>query len=334
MKSIKRVLLTEPIHPDGLSILENCSLIKVVEAENIKPKTLIKAIKGVHGVIVRTAVLNKEILSAGKELEIVSRHGVGCDNLDVEYLSNRNLPVAIASGANAMSVAEHTIGLMLATAREFPAQNELVKMGKWRERGRYSAVDLHGSKVLILGFGRVGKLVASRCMAFGMDVVVADINLDYEKVSSIGCKGVSDFRQELPGVDFLTLHVPLDSSTRHIIGKRELLRMKKGSILINCARGGVVDETALLASLISGQIRMAGLDVMAVEPPDSNNPLLSRDDVLLTPHTGAGARSAIIAMAKMSAQNIVDAFFGNLRSSFVFNYHQLDQSALRTKILI
>ena len=320
---MKRVLVTEPIHPNGMAILEACPDIEIVRINDTDPSTLIKAVKDVEGIVVRTAIFTTEILQAATKLEVISRHGVGCDNIDVAHLSARGVPVAIASGANARSVAEHTLGFMISTARELTAQNDLVKSGRWADRNNFRAVDLHGSKIVILGFGRVGRKVAPLCKAFGMDVVVVDVALDHDLAKSMGCRGVEDFRPELHDADFLTLHVPLDDSTHHIIGKAELAQMKAGAILINCARGGVVDDDALFESLESGHLRAAALDVMHTEPPRPDHPLLHRDDVILTPHNGAGAMSAIIGMAEMAAQNVVDQFAGKLRDDCTFNLRDL-----------
>ena len=172
---MKRVLVTEPIHPNGMAILEACPDIEIVRIDDTDPSTLIKAVKDVEGIVVRTAIFTTEILQAATKLEVISRHGVGCDNIDVAHLSARGVPVAIASGANARSVAEHTLGFMISTARELTAQNDLVKSGRWADRNNFRAVDLHGSKIVILGFGRVGRKVAPLCKAFGMDVVVVAV---------------------------------------------------------------------------------------------------------------------------------------------------------------
>lgn len=323
---MKRVLITEHMHERGYDILNACSDIEIVRINNIEPETLSEAVKDADAIIARSALLTSDILKGAEKLQVVSRHGVGCDSIDVAHLSSRNIPVAIASGANARSVAEHTMGLMLAAARELPLLDNLVKAGRWSERNNYRACDLHSAKIVILGFGRVGKLVAPLCKAFGMEVVVADIKLDASLAAEMGCKGVVDFRPELADADFLTLHVPLDDSTRHIISTDELAEMKPGSILVNCARGGVVDDDALLRALESGHLRGAALDVMNAEPPAPDHPLILRSDVVMNPHNGAGAMSAAIAMAEMSAQNVIDQFNGVLRDDCTFNLEALKTS--------
>jgi len=323
---MKRVLVTEHMHECGDEILNASPDIEILRADNIEPDTLKEAVKGVDAIIARSAMLTSDILEGAENLQVVSRHGVGCDNIDVAYLTSRNIPVAIASGANARSVAEHTMGLMLSAARELSLLDNLVKAGRWSERNNYRACDLFGAKIVILGFGRVGKLVAPLCKAFGMEVVVADIKLDAELAIKLGCKGVEDFRPELADADFLSLHVPLDDSTRHIISTDELAVLKPGSIVVNCARGGVVNDEALLKALESGHLRGAALDVMSTEPPAPDDPLMLRSDVVMNPHNGAGAMSAAIAMAEMSAQNVIDTFNGVLRDDCTFNLEALRSS--------
>lgn len=323
---MKRVLITEPMHEIGDEILNASPDIEIVRADNIEPDTLKEAVKGVDAIIARSAQLTSDILEGAENLQVVSRHGVGCDSIDVAYLTSRKIPVAIASGANARSVAEHTMGLMLSAARELPLLDNLVKAGRWSERNNYRACDLFGAKIVILGFGRIGKLVAPLCKAFGMQVVVADIKLDNELADKLGCKGVEDFRPELADADFLSLHVPLDDSTRHIISTDELNAMKPGGIVVNCARGGIVDDEALLKALEVGHLRGAALDVMTTEPPAPDHPLMLRSDVVMNPHNGAGAMSAAIAMAEMSAQNVIDTFNGVLREDCTFNLEGLRAS--------
>ena len=319
----KRILVTEELHPRGIAILEAAKNVEIVRINNVEHETLRNAVQDVDGVVVRSAILTADILELAPRLKVVSRHGVGCDNIDVEHLSSRGIPMAIAAGANALSVAEHTLGLMLSCARDLVQQDELVKNGRWSERGKFGARDLYGAKVVVLGFGRVGRRVTPLLKAMGMDVVVADIQLDKALAKEMGCRGVMDFRPELAGADFLTLHVPLDDSTRHIISNAELAAMNKGGIVINCARGGVVDNNALIDALEAGHIRAAGVDVMPVEPPEPNHPLILRKDVVMTPHNGAGAVSARIAMSEMAAQNALDALDGTLADECIFNIGSL-----------
>lgn len=321
---MKRVLVTETMHACAFDILGARDDIEVVNLKgDIRPETLIANMPGVHAIAVRSAHLTAEILSHANDLEVVSRHGVGCDLIDVEYLSGRGIPVAIASGANSRSVAEHTLSLMLATARELPAQDAMAKSGNWKNRNDFQLRDLMGATVLIVGFGRIGRLVAPLCKAFGMNVIAADIAPDFALAEEMGIKLITDFREALPDADFVTLHVPLDTATRHLVSETELAAMKDGVILINCARGGIVDDDAMLAALDSGKVFAAGIDVLDREPPEPDHPVLKRNDVIVTPHNGAASVSSSIAMARMSAENILDCFDGQLKDEMVFNLSAL-----------
>ncbi len=320
---MKRVLLTEPLLPSGMALLEARPDIEIVMAEDTSPETLSKAVKGVHGIGVRVAVMRADVFACADKLEVVSRHGVGCDRLDMAHLNERGIPVMIASGANAQSVAEHTMGLLLAAARGLVAQDKDIREDWFKERLERLSVDLSGATMLIVGFGRTGRKTAPLARAFGMDVIVADIALDEVLAKKMGCRGVADFRPELPKADVLCLHVPLDETTDKFISSGEFAAMKDGAILINCARGGVVDEAAMIAALDSGKLFAAGLDVFSVEPAPADNPLFSRTDVVLSAHTAAGSKNSMELSAQMTAQNLLDFFDGKPRDDCIFNREEI-----------
>ena len=320
---MKRVLVTEPMHDDGMSLLYDRDDVEVVVAPDVQPDTLAALMPGVHGIAVRVAKFPAELLALAPDLEVISRHGVGCDNLDVAHLSERGVPVAIANGANSSSVAEHTMAMALTMARRLPAVDAAVRTDNWQARSQLLAHDLEDAVMLVVGFGRIGRKVAPRAKAFGMEVIVADIALDRALADSVGCEGIVDFREALPKTDIVTFHIPLDDMNRNIMSTGEFEMMKPGGMLINCARGGIVDEAAMLAALESGHLRAAGLDVFSDEPLSFDDPVLAaltkRDDVILAPHTGAASHGAMRAMAVMAAQNILDCFDGVLVPENVFN---------------
>ncbi len=315
----KRVLITEPIHPVGVELLANRPDIEVIRALDTDPAALRSLVRDVHGILARATHLPASILSRANHLEIVSRHGVGCDSVDVSHCTERGIPVAIASGANSRSVAEHTLMFMFAVARQIRALDAMVRGNRWRDRDSLRAIDLFGSKLLVVGFGRIGKIVAETCCALGMEVTVADIALDRARAEDLGVGMVEDFRDALAGADFVSLHVPLDNITRRLIGDAEFGAMKPGAILINCARGGIVDEAALIRALDSGRLGGAGIDVLDSEPPAPDHPLFGREDVLLAPHNGAASIFSAQEMSRMAGQNIIDFFDGRLHSDRVFN---------------
>lgn len=320
---MKRVLVTEPLHETGMALLEARPDIEIVMAADDSPETLSQAVEGVHGIAVRVCRLPSEILSRATELEVVSRHGVGCDRLDMAHLNARGIPVMIASGANAASVAEHTMGLLLATARDLVRQDRDIRKQWFHNRLTRLSTDLTGATMLILGFGRVGRKLAPLARAFGMEVIVADIALDEALAKDMGCRGVTDFRPELGRADVLSIHIPLDESTSNLVSREEFAAMKDGSILINCARGGVVDEAAMIAALDSGKLFAAGLDVFSTEPAPDNHPLFARNDVVLSPHTAAGSHDSMTMSARMTTQNLLDYFDGKPRRDCIFNREEL-----------
>lgn len=324
---MKRVLVTEPIHEDGIALFGARPGIDVIRAEDASAETLAGLMPGVHGVAVRTAKMSRELLSLSNDLQVVSRHGVGCDNVDVAHLSERGIPVAIAAGANSTSVAELTFAMMLTLSRRLRELDNAVRTDDFGARSTLLATELEGASILIVGFGRIGKKVAARCRAFGMNVTVADIDLDRETAERLECRAVEDFRPELANADFLSVHVPLDEVTRHLVSDAAFDALKPGAVLINCARGGVVDEAALVRALESGNLAGAGLDVFSSEPPPADDPvfqrLLARQDVVLAPHAGAASAGAMRAMATMAAQNILDCFDGALKPECTFNHKEL-----------
>ena len=324
---MKRVLVTEPIHKDGIDILSSRDDLEVIRADNADPATLARLIPGVHGIAVRTAKMSANLLSLSKDLQVVSRHGVGCDNVDVAHLNQRRIPLAVAAGANSTSVAELTFAMMLTLTRRLRDLDQAVRANNFGARSKLLSLELEGANLLIVGFGRIGRKVAARARAFGMNVTISDIALDHAAANELGCKAVEDFRLELPDADILSVHVPLDASTFHLVSNEVLSQMKPGAVLLNCARGGVVDEAALLKVLENGRLGGAGLDVFSIEPPPVDDSvfsrLLARKDVVLAPHAGAASTGAMRAMAIMAAQNILDCFDGVLKPDFTFNLKAL-----------
>lgn len=315
---MKRVVVTEKIHPDGMALLESREDIQLQVLDGDSAR-LQDALVDAHAVLVRTMNLDEGTLTNARQLQIVSRHGVGCDNIPVKLLSDRNIPVAIAVDSNTTSVVEHVMMMMLALNKEAIRYDALTRSGGFSERGKYPTSELFGKHVLIVGFGRIGKRIAPVCKAFGMKVTVADIKLDSDYAESLGCTAVEDFRSVLPGADYVTLHVPLDQSTRNLIGPNELGAMPSHSILINCARGGVVDEYAVATALKENRLSAFGCDVFSVEPPAMDNPLLTSPRSIVTPHNAAGPAESMQRMATYAAQNILDHFDGHLTREFVFN---------------
>lgn len=315
---MKKVVVTEKLHEHGMALLSARKDINAIYADGDKNRVLAE-LPGAQAILVRTMTLTAQDLESAQQLEVVSRHGVGCDNIAVQHCSDRSIPVAIATDSNTVSVVEHVLMMMLALNKRAFQYDEITRSGRFSERSQHFTSELHGKHVLIVGFGRIGKRLAPVCRAFGMRVTVADIALDHEYAAKIGVETVEDFTTLLPVIDYLTVHVPLDNSTHGMIGAAEFAALPSHAIVINCARGGVVNETALADAIHQKQIAATGADVFEVEPPAPDNPLLNLPRSVLTPHNAAGTAESLSRMATFSAQNILDAFDGNLTRERLIN---------------
>jgi D-3-phosphoglycerate dehydrogenase len=259
------------------------------------------------------------MIEAAPNLEIVSRHGVGVDTIDVEAATEHGVVVATVGLANAPSVVEHTLALMLSLAKRLPEFDRAVRDGDYQRRMKLDAQDIAGRTVLIIGLGRIGSRLAKALNALGMKCLGVDPAYSPAQIEAMGCEPVADLRTALPRADFVTLHCPLQDDTRNLIGAPELALMKPTASLINCARGGIVDEAALLDALNSRRIMGAGLDVQVDEPPKPDDPLLKCDRLILTPHSAATTAEGMVRMATTVAQNVLDFFDGRLPESHVVN---------------
>jgi len=319
---MKHVVVTEKIHQDGIDLLRARSDVKLTWLDGDMAE-IAPAVASADAVLVRTVVLDEAVLAAATKLQVVSRHGVGCDNVDVAHLTSRGIPMAIAATANSTSVVEHVMMMLLFLTKRAAQYDQLTRNGGFHERGKHHTSELSGKHILIVGFGRIGRKLAPVCRAFGMRVTVADIKLDRELAASMGCDAVEDFRPCLPDVDFVSVHVPLDDSTRNLFAAAELDAMPSHSMLINCARGGVVDEAALAVAINGGSIAATGSDVFSVEPPAADNPLLNLPNSIYTPHNAATTAEGFRRMATEAAQNILDCFDGKLSAQYTFNAEAL-----------
>ena len=291
-------------------------------------RPLRSAIVDAHAVVVRTGAIDRALIDAAPELEIVSRHGVGYDAVDVEALTERGIPLTIAAGSNSDSVAEHAMFMILALAKNGLTHDRATREGAFQIRNEISAVEISEKNLLVIGFGNTGRRVASRAQAFGMSVYAYDPYVDGGAVGAAGCTLVDDFHDVLPEMDVVTIHTPFTRETEGMVGEAELGAMKSSAFIVNTARGGIIDEPALAAALERGAIAGAGLDVFVEEPvpPRSNNPLLQFDNVIVSPHTAGVSREAAVRTATMSVQNVIDFFDGRLDPDMVVNRDVLDHA--------
>jgi len=296
-----KVYLGEVIHPAAVALLEKNA--EVVRPKDHSRKAYLEALKDVDGMVARKVHVGAEEMNQAPRMKIIARHGVGLDSVDLEEATRRGILVTNTPGANRESVAELAITFMLSLARRVPqAQKAMATMPKG-DIGIFTAllkqynltgVDLEGKPLGIIGTGRIGSSVARKCIAaFEMTVQGYDPYVSADVMKSFGVQKVERLEEMLPKIDFLTVHCPLNGETKGMVGKRELAQMKKGAYVINTARGGIVNEKALLEALNSGHIAAAALDVWEIEPPDPKDPLLNHPQLLGTPHYGGTTEESL-----------------------------------------
>ena len=305
-----KIAIVGQIHQKGVDVLQEHGL-KSVEVTNTDEENLIKNLSDVDGVILRTANISNNVLEKCPNIKIISRHGVGYDNVDINHLNQNKIALSITGSANAISVSEHVMAFFLQLTKIINLSDRLTRKGKFEDRGDLpDFFELYQKKVLILGFGRIGQAVAKRCLGFEMDVYVYDPFVDVATIKSQNCCAISK-EEGLKKADYVSVHLPLNNDTRGFIGSEEFKNMKSNVILVNTARGGIVDEKSLFDALNKKQISGAGLDVFEKEPPDIQHPLFSLSNVILTPHNAALSLECRIRMAIESCENVA-FYLGNI----------------------
>jgi len=314
LKSSKHVLLPQPIEAEAAVALEQAG-VDIVLAEDPSPETVGPLLNGVQGLILRTGIkITRDLMDLARDLQVVSRTGGGLDNVDVDAATQKNIIVTSNLGVNTSSVVEHALALMLALAKQIPIMDRAVRNENFKIRYKNLPRDLRGKTLGLLGFGRIGSELGRSCRElFDMQVISHDPYVS-ETVRAAN-KGRVEFvkREELfDRSDVLSLHVPLTATTRHAVGQQELALMKSSAIVINTARGPIVDQSALLSALQNRQIAGAGLDVFEQEPVAGDNPLLGLDNIILTPHSAALTRECVIRMALEAVKCTLEVFSGRV----------------------
>lgn len=315
----KKILIPQPLQADGMALLTARKDVELVVLDSDSEAALLGAVRDVHAIIVRMARINRTVIGAAPALEIVSRHGVGYETIDVGALSARKIPLALAVHSNMVSVAEHVMFMLLALMKEGMRYDALTRRGDWRGRVAPMGTDLAGRNLLVVGFGRTGSRVARRALAFDMQVHVSDPFIDQAVIAKAGCVPVPDLRRALPQMDAVSTNCPLTQTTRHLFSSAEFDLMKPTAVIVNCARGGILDEAALHAALSGGKIRAAGLDVFDTEPAPTGHPLFSLPNLIVSPHIAGVTQEALVRMSTQSAQNVLDRFDGRLDPETVVN---------------
>ena len=299
-----KIFVADDVSESGLQPLREAKF-EVQKRTGLSKDELIAALKDFEGLIVRSETkVTNEILEGASSLRVIGRAGVGVDNIDVPAATMRGVVVMNAPDGNTITTAEHTIALLISLARSIPQANSSLKSGRW-ERKKFIGVELQGKTLGIVGLGRIGRVVASRARAMGMTIVAYDPFIAQEQARDLEIE-LATLDEVYSRADFLTVHTPLTAETRGIINSEVLAKMKPGARIINCARGGLVDENALYEAIKNGTIAGAALDVFSQEPPPSDHPLLGLDQVIVTPHLGASTTEAQEGVALTVAEQMRD----------------------------
>lgn len=307
-KETFKVLVCDDLSEEGLSLFKAEKNLNVVVKLKMPLDELKKEIADADACVVRSGTqITAEVIAAAKKLKAIGRAGVGLDNVDVEAASKKGIVVINTPGGNTISAAEHTFCLIMAMARNITRANDSMKKGEW-ERKKFTGVELYDKTLGVLGLGRIGGEVAKRAQAFGMKVIAYDPFLRAEKALQIGVEVVT-LDELYKRADFITLHMPLTAENRNMISEKEIAKMKKSVRIVNCARGGLIDEVALAKAIEAGRIAGAAIDVFETEPPKDYT-LAKLPNIIATPHLGASTEEAQIAVAVDVAQSIIDYLCG------------------------
>ena len=281
-----KIGLVGSIHELGWEVLRSQGH-SIIEVTDVSANNLKKELADVSGIVLRTAQMPNEVIDACPDLQIIARHGVGYDNVDLNYLNKKKIALGVTGTANAVSVAEHVMTFFLQLTKNIHLSDELTRKGKFQEKGNLpSFFELYQKNVLILGFGRIGQAVAKRCLGFEMNVYVYDPYVSKDTIEKMGCHSIS-IKDSLKLADFVSIHLPLNEVTKNFINAKSLQEMKDSCVIVNTARGGIINEQDLYQALKDKKLRAAGLDVYEQEPPPSDHPLFDLSNVLLTPHNAA-----------------------------------------------
>ena len=315
MPEKKKILVIQNIHQEGINLLKGNSSYEFEIFDEIN-EDLKRKIVDCDAISIRTAKLPSEIISSAKKLQVISRHGVGYDNIDLKSTKEIGATLTITATANAVAVAEHVMFMLLNISKRKNMYDSSVKSGRFHERNELpKTIELWNKNILIAGFGRIGQCLIKRCKGFEMNIFVYDPFVPKEVIEKFGGKKVENLTETIKEMDAISLHVPLNKDTEGLIDYDLLKTMKRNSIIINAARGGIINEIDLNKALNENLIFGAGLDVFKIEPPDENNPLLKNEKVFLSPHTAAFTEECMIRMGKETIQNIIDFFDKKLDKS-------------------
>ncbi len=310
---LMKVLVSDSLAEEGVSRLKTGADVDVIT--NLTPEELINKIKDYDALVIRSGTkVTADVINAAEKLKVIGRAGVGIDNVDVEAATKKGIIVLNTPGGNTISAAEHTIAMMLALARNIPQANAALHKGEWN-RKKYTGVEFYNKTLGVVGLGRVGAEVASRMKSFGMQIIAYDPFVTEEKAKQMGLT-LASLEDVLKAGDFITVHTPLTSETRNLIDEDEFKIMKSGVRIVNCARGGIINEAALARAVEEGKVAGAAVDVFTKEPP-TGNPLVGPEKIIVTPHLGASTTEAQVNVAVAVADQILNIAKGGLPTNAI-----------------
>ncbi|MEJ0018351.1 MAG: hydroxyacid dehydrogenase [Acetobacteraceae bacterium] len=321
----KKVMLPHTMGESGVSLIKARDDIEtVIYPADIGQAEFLPMLADVSGIALSGTPYRQAAMDASPVMEVVARIGVGYDAVEVPALTARRVPLMVAGTANSTSVAEHAFHMMMALAKRNVALDAMVRNGAWADRHGGLPMEMSGKTVLIVGFGRIGIRQARRCLGFDMTVLIYDPYVPAATIAAAGCEPVTDLDAALPRADFVSIHCPKNPETIGLFNAARFARMKRGALIVNTARGGIIDEPALYDALTSGHIAGAGLDVFDLEPTPVNNTLLQLDTVIASPHMAGVTTESVAAMARVTAENILSVLDGRPNRDNAINREVLD----------
>ena len=313
-----KIAVIEEIHKDGLNLLDSHPDFEYELITDVSESNLIKKLPNFDACTLRVSKLDEKILKHCNKLKAISRHGVGFDNVDLDYIKKNNISLLITATANAVAVAEHVISMFLSISKSISKYDEEVRKGNFKlNADKIQTFELLNKNILIAGFGRIGKKLISRCLAFDAKVYIYDPYVDEKIIKEFGGIKVDKIEIGLKNADYVSLHMPLTNETKNLINYSVLKTMKKNSIIINTARGGIINEQELDKALNEGLIFGAALDVFSQEPVEKDNPLLKNKKVILSPHSATFTDECTSRMGIETTKNIIDFFENKIDKSMI-----------------
>ena len=316
-----KIAIVDKMHQDGINLLKNNPKFECEIIEDISKNNLIMRLPEFDGITLRRGKVDADILEKCKKLKVISRHGVGFDNVDIKYLKKNNITLLVTATTTSVSPAEHIMFMIINISKGKDFFDKAVRNGEFEKimHMNHQNFELSNKKILIIGFGRIGRKLIKRCLGFEMKVYAYDPYVKKKEIESLGGIKVENLDNALKEADIISLSVPLTEETKNMINIDKIKIMKKNAVVINTSRGGVVNEKDLNYALNNKIIYGAGIDVFEKEPPDNNNPLLKNKRVILSPHAATFTQECLSKMSVETAQNLIDFFEGKVNKNSIIN---------------